>query len=73
MNKNIIVNKVLLSAAARNDSSRIRDCITYVELNVNQEFMNDFSAAKFIPHTDRSLFPSVKSAWCMGHGAERMA
>ena len=56
------VNKVLLSAAARNDSSRIRDCITYVELNVNQEFMNDFSAAKFIPHTDRSLFPSVKSA-----------
>jgi len=38
----------------------IRDRITYVELNVNQEFMNLFSAAKFIPHTDRSLFPSVK-------------
>jgi len=38
---------------------RIRDRITYLELNVNQEFMNLFSAAKFIPHTDRSLFPSV--------------
>jgi len=37
----------------------IRDRITYLELNVNQEFMNLFSAAKFIPHTDRSLFPSV--------------
>ena len=39
---------------------RIRDRITYLELNVNQEFMNRFSAAKFLPHTNRSLFPSVK-------------
>ena len=37
----------------------IRDRITYMELNVNQEFMARFSAAKFLPHTDRSLFPSV--------------
>jgi uncharacterized 2Fe-2S/4Fe-4S cluster protein (DUF4445 family) len=49
----------LLSAAVRENSCRIRDQITYLELNVNQEFMNLFSAAKFIPHTDRSLFPSV--------------
>jgi uncharacterized 2Fe-2S/4Fe-4S cluster protein (DUF4445 family) len=38
----------------------IRDRITYLELNVNQEFMNRFSAAKFLPNTDRSLFPSVR-------------
>jgi len=50
----------LLSAEAREEISRIRDQVTYLELNVNQEFMNLFSAAKFIPHTDRSLFPSVK-------------
>ncbi len=50
----------LLSAHARDEVFRIRDRITYLELNVNQEFMNLFSAAKFIPHTDRSLFPSVK-------------
>ena len=37
----------------------IRDRITYLELNVNQEFMNRFSAAKFLPHTNASLFPSV--------------
>ena len=37
----------------------IRKRITYLELNVNQEFMNRFSAAKFLPHTDLSLFPSV--------------
>ncbi len=50
---------VLLSADARQETEKIRDQIAYLELNVNQEFMNLFSAAKFIPHTDRSLFPSV--------------
>ena len=43
-----------------NEIDNIRDKITYLELNVNQEFMNRFSAAKFLPHTDKSLFPSVK-------------
>lgn len=38
----------------------IRDRITYLELNVNQDFMNRFSAAKFYPHTDTSRFPSVR-------------
>lgn len=33
--------------------------ITYLELNVNQEFMIRFSGSRFIPHTDPSLFPSV--------------
>jgi uncharacterized 2Fe-2S/4Fe-4S cluster protein (DUF4445 family) len=50
----------LLSAKAREEIYKIRDRVTYIELNVNQEFMNLFSAARFIPHTDRSLFPSVK-------------
>ncbi|GAG09252.1 unnamed protein product, partial [marine sediment metagenome] len=51
--------KALLSADTVDEIYRIRDRVTYIELNVNQEFMNLFSAAKFIPHTDRSLFPSV--------------
>jgi uncharacterized 2Fe-2S/4Fe-4S cluster protein (DUF4445 family) len=55
----------LLSDAAKREIDKIRDRITYVELNVNQEFMNLFSAARFIPHTDRSLFPSVKE-WKSG-------
>lgn len=38
----------------------IRQRITYLELNVNQAFMNRFSAAKFLPHTDPKRFPSVK-------------
>ncbi len=38
---------------------RIRSSITYLELNVNQDFMNRFSAAKFLPHTNADRFPSV--------------
>lgn len=52
--------KALLSRKSRDEMDRIRDLVTYVELNVNQEFMNLFSAAKFLPHTDTSLFPSVR-------------
>jgi uncharacterized 2Fe-2S/4Fe-4S cluster protein (DUF4445 family) len=51
---------VLLSDRARGTIYGIRDRITYLELNVNQEFMNLFSASRFIPHTDASLFPSVR-------------
>jgi len=50
----------LTAAESLAEIDRIRDRITYLELNVNQDFMNRFSAAKFIPHTDRTLFPSVK-------------
>jgi uncharacterized 2Fe-2S/4Fe-4S cluster protein (DUF4445 family) len=39
----------LVSQEAREEICRIRDRITYIELNVNQEFMNRFSAARFIP------------------------
>ena len=49
----------LLSIDAIDEIDWIRDRITYLELNVNQDFMNRFSAAKFLPHTDHSRFPSV--------------
>jgi len=34
--------------------------MTYLELSVNPEFMDNFVASLFLPHTDISLFPSVK-------------
>ncbi len=43
---------------------QIENKVTYLELNVNQEFMNRFSAAKFLPHTDKTLFPSVQINNC---------
>ena len=51
----------LTSAGCLEEIDRIRNHITYLELNVNQEFMNRFSAAKFLPHTDPTRFPSVKA------------
>jgi len=51
--------RVLLEGAARNRCRELVRKITYIELNVNQEFMIRFSGAKFIPHTDQTLFPSV--------------
>jgi len=52
--------QVLTSCESMTAIEEIKEKITYLELNVNQTFMNRFSAAKFLPHTDRSRFPSVK-------------
>ncbi|HKK90820.1 MAG TPA: ASKHA domain-containing protein, partial [Desulfobacteraceae bacterium] len=52
--------KLLFHAGGFDDIEGIRRGITYIELNVNQGFMNIFSGAKFYPHTDRSRFPSVR-------------
>jgi uncharacterized 2Fe-2S/4Fe-4S cluster protein (DUF4445 family) len=49
----------LESDAYHDEINQIRERITYLELNVNQDFMNRFSAAKFLPHTNKTLFPSV--------------
>jgi len=51
--------QILMDKEARTRSIDIVRRITYIELNVTHEFMNKFSGAKFIPHTDRTLFPSV--------------
>ena len=50
---------VLLDGEKRQRSQELPGKITYLELNVNQEFMIRFSGCRFIPHTDPSLFPSV--------------
>ncbi|WPD24302.1 MAG: ASKHA domain-containing protein [Candidatus Electrothrix scaldis] len=52
---------VLLDHKAFEQSLEIARKITYIELNVNQEFMIRFSGSRFIPHTDPGLFPSVPS------------
>ena len=51
--------RILLERSARTRCRQLVNKITYIELNVNQEFMLRFSGAKFIPHTDHFLFPSV--------------
>jgi uncharacterized 2Fe-2S/4Fe-4S cluster protein (DUF4445 family) len=49
----------LLSNRKRHELDEISRRITYVELNVNGDFMNLLNAAMFLPHTDKSQFPSV--------------
>jgi len=51
--------RVLLDRGGRERCLQLVHRITYLELNVNQEFMIRFSGSRFIPHTDTSLFPSV--------------
>jgi uncharacterized 2Fe-2S/4Fe-4S cluster protein (DUF4445 family) len=50
---------MLQDQSARERCRKVVAKITYVELNVNQEFMLRFSGSRFIPHTDHALFPSV--------------
>lgn len=50
----------LLDRTLLDEAERIRGRITYVELNVNLELMNEFRGALFLPHTNRRLFPSVR-------------
>jgi uncharacterized 2Fe-2S/4Fe-4S cluster protein (DUF4445 family) len=51
---------LLLDRSLLNDIERVCGQITYVELNVNMELMNEFRGALFLPHTDPKLFPSVR-------------
>jgi uncharacterized 2Fe-2S/4Fe-4S cluster protein (DUF4445 family) len=50
---------MLTDQEARDRCREVVGKITYVELNVNQEFMIRFSGSRFIPHTNHTLFPSV--------------
>jgi uncharacterized 2Fe-2S/4Fe-4S cluster protein (DUF4445 family) len=52
--------ELLLDRRQLETMKAIAATITYLEMNVNQDFMNRFSAARFIPHTDTALFPSVQ-------------
>lgn len=49
----------LLSNSKRHELDDIRRKITYLELNVDGDFMNLLTASMFLPHTDTKQFPSV--------------
>lgn len=50
---------VLLSHRMFDEVHRIRDSISYQELMVDPGYMEKFTSACFLPHTDSSRFPSV--------------
>ena len=51
--------RVLLESASMDKMEKICDKITYLEMNVRGDFMNQLTGALFLPHTDLSRFPNV--------------
>jgi len=52
----------LLSKHAYDRACTLARRMTYFELSVSPEFMDEFVAALFLPHTNMDLFPSVRRA-----------
>ena len=42
------------------EALRISNAITYIDFSSNTRFMDAFTSALFLPHTNLSAFPSVK-------------
>ena len=53
---------VLLSRKALKTAEKIAESMTYFDLMSHPGYMDEFIRASFLPHTDLSLFPSVKLA-----------
>ena len=49
----------LCSQKALETAERIAESMTYFDLMGNPDYMEEFIKAKFLPHTDLSLFPST--------------
>lgn len=49
----------LLSGQHRKDAIEISNQMTYIDFSSNSQFMNEFTKAQFLPHTDAKRFPSV--------------
>jgi len=50
---------VLLSRKALDTTEKIANSMTYFDLMSHPGYMEEFTRANFVPHTDLSLFPSV--------------
>ncbi len=52
---------VLLSDKNRELIENLVDKMTYLELNTEPRYMNEYTGALFLPHTEVELFPSIKN------------
>jgi len=51
---------ILLTDKNRDFVNQVADKMTYLELNTEPKYMNEYTGALFLPHTEMNLFPSVK-------------
>ncbi len=49
----------LLSEDLRREAEHIASQMTYIELSVSRNFMDEYMSALFLPHTDMNKFPTV--------------
>lgn len=49
----------LLSEELRKEAEEVASKMTYVELSVSRNFMDEYMSALFLPHTDMRQFPTV--------------
>jgi len=54
-------HQILLSFEAMKKVEEIAHKITYIELSVEPQYMDEYVSSLFFPHTDLSRFPTVKS------------
>lgn len=57
----------LLSEDLRREADEIAQKMTYLELSVSRNFMDQFLSALFLPHTDMSQFPTVAELMNIEH------
>jgi len=60
---NTSIQGAYLALTCRDSRAQVDDLagkMTYLELSADNRFMDAFTSALFIPHTDESLFPSVQ-------------
>jgi len=50
---------MLLSDKNKNMVDMASEKMTYIELNTEPDYMNEYSASLFLPHTNMGLFPSI--------------
>ncbi len=50
----------LMSRKMRDEARELAGRMTYLELSVGNRFFDEFVSALFLPHTDMTLFPSVR-------------
>ena len=55
---------VLLSRQALETAEKIAESMTYFDLMSHPGYMDEFTRANFLPHTDLSLFPTVSEVKC---------
>ncbi|MFH1153292.1 MAG: ASKHA domain-containing protein [Pseudomonadota bacterium] len=63
----------LLSGAAREKATALSNAITYLDFSSNRRFMDAFTNAQFLPHTDARLFPTVMQSMARNRPATACA